>query len=216
MGYNRLYKLIKWDFVIQNRINNLTKYLLSFFLFCTLSLTLINNHADIQKTGMIFSIICMPLALIGLSNLMLKQDLEDGSLELLLSNFSAVEIVIAKFFSIFISTLLNFIINLPIMFILFDIKLHSLILLCLTMPLLLMLSSVLLLLISSIQSYFKSNSYFLSILIMPLLIPDIILIGLILQNSNINLILIMGGINLIIMPIALIFSAYLIKNIYNI
>ncbi|WP_341758479.1 heme exporter protein CcmB [Candidatus Tisiphia endosymbiont of Ditula angustiorana] len=214
---HKLIQIIKWEYLIQNRINNLSKYLFIFFLFCIFSTALINDQADIKKFGVIFSVIFLPIALIGFSSLILKQDVEDGSLELLLSSFTESEIVTSKLFAIFFSSLTSSLLNIPIIYIIFDLDLITVTYLFITLTLLLTLSSSLLVLIGSIQSYFRSNTNLLAILIMPLLIPNIILTGLVLQNlENISLIFVMIGINMLLLPTIFYLSSYLIKNIYNI
>lgn len=214
---NKLLQLIKWEYLIQNRINNLTKYLFIFFLFCTISTSLINNQEDIKKFGIIFSVIFLPIALISFSQIIFRHDIEDGSLELLLSSFSENEIIISKFLTIFLIAISSVMLNMPIIYILFDVTISMIFLITITITLLLILSSSLLILIGSIQSYFRSNTNLLSILIMPLLIPSITFTGLIIQNpENIKYIFVMIGINIILLPIILHLSSYLIKNIYNI
>ncbi len=217
MVVSKLMDLLKWEYLIQNRINNLSKYLFIFFLFCIFSTALINDQPDIKKFGIISSIIFLPIALIGFSNQIFKQDLLDGNLELLLSSFSEAEIIISKFFTILISSLISSVLNMPIIYIIFDLDLLTVSYIFITLTLLLTLASALLILVASVQSYFRSNANMIAILIMPLLIPSIILTGLILQNhQNIKLIFTMLGINMLLLPIIFFLSSYLIKNIYNI
>lgn len=214
---HKLIQLIKWEYLIQNRINNLSKYLFIFFLFCIFSTALINDQTDIKKFGIIFSVIVLPIALIGFSSLIFQQDVEDGSLELLLSSFNESEIIAAKLITIIVSSLTSALLNMPIIYIIFDLDMLTVSYLLINLILLLILSSSLLVLIGAVQSYFRSNTNLLAILIMPLLIPNIILSGLVLQNfDNINLIFVMIGINMILVPIIFYLSSYLIKNIYNI
>ncbi|WP_341752620.1 MULTISPECIES: heme exporter protein CcmB [unclassified Candidatus Tisiphia] len=214
---HKLIQLIKWEYLIQNRINNLSKYLFIFFLFCIFSTALINDQTDIKKFGIIFSIIVLPIALIGFSSLIFQQDVEDGSLELLLSSFNESEIIAAKLITIIFSSLTSALLNIPIIYIIFDLDMLIVSYLLINLTLLLILSSSLLVLIGAVQSYFRSNTNLLAILIMPLLIPNIILSGLVLQNfDNINLIFVMIGINMLLVPIIFYLSSYLIKNIYNI
>ncbi|MCC8416206.1 MAG: heme exporter protein CcmB [Rickettsia endosymbiont of Gnoriste bilineata] len=214
---HKLIQLIKWEYLIQNRINNLSKYLFIFFLFCIFSIALINDQTDIKKFGIIFSIIVLPIALIGFSSLIFQQDVEDGSLELLLSSFNESEIIAAKLITIIFSSLTSALLNMPIIYIIFDLDMLIVSYLLINLTLLLILSSSLLVLIGAVQSYLKSNTNLLAILIMPLLIPNIILSGLVLQNfDNINLIFVMIGINMLLVPIIFYLSSYLIKNIYNI
>ncbi|WP_425361985.1 heme exporter protein CcmB [Candidatus Tisiphia endosymbiont of Mystacides longicornis] len=214
---HKLIQLIKWEYLIQNRINNLSKYLFIFFLFCIFSTALINDQTDIKKFGIIFSVIVLPIALIGFSSLIFQQDVEDGSLELLLSSFNESEIIAAKLITIIVSSLTSALLNMPIIYIIFDLDMLTVSYLLINLILLLILSSSLLVLIGAVQSYFRSNTNLLAILIMPLLIPNIILSGLVLQNfDNINLIFVMIGINIVLVPIIFYLSSYLIKNIYNI
>ena len=106
---SNLFLLIKREFIVQNRINNMIKYLVIFFLFCLISTVLINSQKYITKFGLIFSVICLLISLIGFSAVIFKSDLEDGSLELLLSIVSHEKIILAKFFAIFISSTIGMI-----------------------------------------------------------------------------------------------------------
>ena len=212
-----LLRLIKWEYLIQNRVNNLSKYFFVFFLFCIISTVLVNNHNDIRKFGIIFSIVLIPIALIGFAQMVFRSDLDDKSLELLLSSFSETEIIIAKFLTILFCTLSGSILNLPIIYILFSLDAPMLLYIAVTLILLLTLASALVVLIGSIQCYFNSNTNLLSMLVMPLLIPSIVLTGLVLQDyQNTKLIFIMVGINMLLLPVIFYLSSYLVKNIYNI
>ncbi|MCC8407064.1 MAG: heme exporter protein CcmB [Rickettsia endosymbiont of Ecitomorpha arachnoides] len=213
---SNLFLLIKREFIVQNRINNMIKYLVIFFLFCLISTVLINSQKDITKFGLIFSVICLLISLIGFSSIIFKTDLEDGSLELLLSIISYEKIILAKFFAIFISSTVGLVFVLPIIYVFFDQTLLEIIFFFISVWMMLVLSSSLVVLSGSVQCYFKKNANFVGTFIMPLLIPNIIMTGLILQDNNLQLIFIMIGINLVFLPISFFLSSYLIKNIYNI
>ncbi|MGX6959703.1 MAG: heme exporter protein CcmB [Rickettsia endosymbiont of Pentastiridius leporinus] len=213
---NNLLILIKREFIIQNRINNMIKYLVIFFLFCIISTTLINSHDNIKKFSLIFSVICLLISLISFSSTIFKSDLEDGTLEVLLSSISHEKIILAKFFTIFISSMIGVILTLPIIYIFFNHTLKEIVFFFTSVWLVLLLSSNLIVLSASMQSYFKINANFIGIFIMPLLIPNIIMTGLVLQNNNLQLIFIMIGINLVFLPISFFLSSYLIRNIYNV
>ena len=214
---HKILKLTIHEFIIQNKINNLSKFLFLFLLFCSLSLTLINNQEDIKKFGAIFTIIYLPLSLIGFSSFVFRQDLDDGSLEVLLTTFSSSEIIITKFLGLVASALIGTILNLPIIFLFFNLDRETIIAIPIILLILLPLTCSLLLLTGAVQSYFRSNTNFLSMLTMPMLIPNIIMSGIsINEHGNLYLVPIMIGIDLIIIPCALVLSAYLIKNIYNI
>ena len=198
---NNLFVLIKREFIVQNRINNMIKYLVIFFLFCLISTVLINSQKDITKFGLIFSVICLLISLIGFSSIIFKTDLEDGSLELLLSIVSYEKIILAKFFAIFISSTVGLVFVLPIIYVFFDQTLLEIIFFFISVWMMLVLSSSLVVLSGSVQCYFKKNANFVGTFIMPLLIPNIIMTGLILQDNKLQFIFIMIGINLVFLPI---------------
>ncbi len=209
--------LILHELKIQNKIYNITKYTLIFFIFCCLSITLINAYENIQAFGIIFAVISIPLAFISLSGNLIKPDIEDGSLETLITASTPGKIILAKYIALCICCSLSFFLTMPIIYLIYNIEFITFTAIISSAVILLFLSAALITLISAIQGYFRSNTNFLSILIMPLLIPNIILSGLFLQNNtDLHLLFIMLGVNLVIIPPALYLSSYLVENIYNI
>jgi heme exporter protein B len=209
--------IIKRELKVQNKIYNLTKYTLIFLAFCTLSITQISTHENIQIFGVKFSIACIPLAFIGLSNNLIKPDIEDGSLETSLTSIEPIKIIFAKYIALCTGTIGSFVLILPVIIILYNIDIKEFTILSIAGILLITLSAALAVLIATIQGYFRTNTNFLSILIMPSIIPSIIMTGLLIQNpDDLHLASIMFGINLLIIPIALYLSSYLLENIYNI
>jgi heme exporter protein B len=218
MKCSKTISLLLFELKIQNRINNLIKYLVVFFLFAIVAITLLNKQEDVGEFGIIFSLIYYPLSLMGLASAIFKPDLDDGYLENLLVVFSPLQIILAKFGAFTICGIISLIINIPIIILIFNIFDLTLIMHLATCLLcLLFLSSSLLLLVGASLCYFRSNGNFISLIILPLLLPSIMISGLALQETSaIYLIYILLGINLIILPISLIFSSYLLKNIYNV
>lgn len=209
--------ILKHELKVQNKINNLIKYTAIFLIFCTFSFTLITPQENVQIFGIIFSVICIPLAFIGITQSFVKADIEDGSLENSLVSISSYKIVFAKYIALCICTLVSFIMVIPVIFILYDIRTENIITILFSGIMLVTLSAALTLLTSAVQGYFRTNTNFLSILIMPLIIPDIIISGLLIQNpENVYFATIMFGINLVIIPPSLYLSSYLLENIYNI
>ncbi|PCJ23927.1 MAG: hypothetical protein COA94_07860 [Rickettsiales bacterium] len=209
--------LILQEFRVQDKIYNLIKYSLIFFIFCSLSITLINSYENVQIFGVVFSVICIPLAFINLSAGLIKPDIEDGSLEILLTAKTPIKIVMAKYIALFTCFCLSFAMLLPLIYIIYNIPNTIFILIAASGFLLISLCAALAVLIASIQGYFRANTNFLSIIIMPLVIPSIILSGIIIQNpDNLHLLAIMIGINLIVIPPSIYLSGYLVENIYNI
>lgn len=210
-------KLIKHEFFVQNKIHNLSKYFLIFFLFSLTSITIINPYEKITSFGSILSIALIPLALIGTSSNFLKSEIEDGSFELLLTSFVPLKIVVAKYVALFLCTTISFLANLPIAYLLFNIEPYNLILMAACGFLLSSAACAVILLIAAVQCYFRNNTNFLSGLLLPLIIPSIVLSGIALQDgSSYSIIFILLGINLILIPIIIYLTSYLIANIYNI
>jgi heme exporter protein B len=209
--------IVKHELKIQTRINNLLKYTFIFLLFASFSTTLINSQEDIRAFGIVFSVICIPLAFIGLSQGFIKYDIEDGTLEHNLSIIQPSRIILGKYIALCLCVSVSFLMVIPIIIILYDISNPQFIALSLSGLILIALSSALGLLISSIQGYFRTNTNFLSILIMPLIVPNIILSGMVIQSpQDMYFITIMIGIDMIIIPPSLYLSSYLIENIYNV
>lgn len=209
--------LLSQEFLVQNKIYNLIKYSILFFGFCILSITLINSHDDIQKFGIIFSLVCIPLCFLGLANNLIKPDIEDGSLEYLLTISSAQKIVLSKFLIMSLITFFCFALISPLFGIFFNLQFNQVFILISSALLLITLSAALIVLIASIQGYFRSNTNFFAILVMPLILPNIILAGILTQTpQDTYLLVIMLGINLVIIPPTLYLSGYLVDNIYNI
>jgi heme exporter protein B len=209
--------LLSQELLIQNRVYNLAKYSILYFVFCILSIALVNSHDDIQKFGAIFPLICIPLSFLGLTNNLIKPDIEDGTLEYLLTISSAQKIVLSKFLVMSAVTVFCFSLISPLLAVFFSLEFEQLFTLSLAALLLIIISSALIVLIASIQGYFRSNTNFFAVLVMPLILPNVILSGILIQNpQEIHLVIIMLGINLIIIPPAIYLSAYLINNIYNI
>ena len=150
--------LLKHELLLQNKIQNLTKCFFIFFVFCSGSITIISTHDKIANFGVIFSLISIPLALIGISTNFLRSEIEDGSLELLLASFNPIQITLAKYINLFICGSIAFIANLLISYLLFDMDITRLSLLLTSGLLLLSTSCGVIILISTVQCCFPCNS----------------------------------------------------------
>ena len=93
---------IKHEFFLQNKTCNLTKYFFIFFVFCNGNITIVSSHDKIANLGIIFAVISIPLSLIGIAANFLKSEVEDGSLEMLLTSFKPIQIILAKYLGLFI------------------------------------------------------------------------------------------------------------------
>lgn len=217
----KIFGLIIQEFVVQNKVYSISKYFLIFYVFSLLSVTLINSYNNIIEFGMVFALASIPLGFLSSFASIIKGDMEDGTLELLKTCLNTYIIVTAKYLAFVLSIIISFVISIPIIYILFNLKLLLLIMITLCGIILILLSGALILLIASMQSYFRVNTNFFTLILLPLVIPSIILSGMVLCQAlddyiNYNLIYMLLGIDIVIIPVSLYLSNYLIDNIYNI
>ncbi len=209
--------LLLQELKIQRKVNNLVKYSILFFLFSIVCLALISSSDEVQKYGVLFSLLCIPLSALSISNNLFKNDIDDGTLEVQLTTAPSWKIVYAKYGALATIQILSFAIISPFLALIFNLSLLHIGFLFITASILITSTFALVTLISSIQAYFRSNTSFLAVLIMPIILPNIILSGMFVQSfEHYYILFIMTGISIIIIPASLFLSAYLIDNIYNI
>ena len=210
-------RLFLQEILIQNKSYHIVKHFLLFLLFALTSTVIINPIEDMHKMGLILSIIYIPLFLLSNNYFIIKSDVTTGNMEFLLTSASSFSITIIKFLSITINGLISQTLMIPIIILFFHPTIKLIVIFYCCSILVLMLSVALTILISSIQAYFQNNTNFLTVMIMPIMFPNIIISGMIMISpQQISLLLIMLGINLILIPVILYLSQYLIDNIYHI
>lgn len=209
--------LIYQEVLLQNKIHHISKHFFLFLLFGLISTVIISPLQNMTEFGLMLSIIYIPMFLLGNNYFLLKHEVHNGDLELLLTTHNALIIIIAKFCALSLSLLMGLICILPLIVIFFSPSFILTMNFIYIAILILLMSNGLAIMMSAIQIYFQRNNNFLSVMIMPLMLPNIILAGMLLSNpENVTLIFMMFGVNLIIIPVSLYCSAYLINNIYNI
>lgn len=209
--------LIYQELLLQNKIHHIAKHFFLFLLFGLISTVIISPLQNMTEFGLMLGIIYIPMFLLGNNYFLLKHEIHNGDLELLLTTHNALIIIIAKFCALSLSLFIGLICILPLIVIFFSTSFILIINFIYIAILILLISNGLAIMMSAIQIYFQRNNNFLSVMIMPLMLPNIILAGMLLSNpENVTLIFMMFGVNLIVIPVSLYCSAYLINNIYNI
>ncbi|MCP5369623.1 MAG: hypothetical protein H6909_02925 [Rickettsiaceae bacterium] len=209
--------LILQEIIIHNKIYHITKHFLLFLLFALISTAIISPPQNVTEFGLMLSIIYIPLFLLSNNHFLLKYETHNGDLELLLTTHHALTIIIAKFCALSFSLLISLIYLLPFIIIFFTPSFLLTINFICAAILILLMSNALTIMIAAIQSYFQRNNNFLSALIMPFMLPNIILAGILINvPTQTTLIFMMIGVNLVIIPVSLYCAQYLINNIYNI
>lgn len=209
--------LIYQEVLLQNKIHNISKHFFLFLLFGLIGTVIISPLHTMTEFGLMLSVIYIPMFLLGNNHFLLKYEIQNGDLELLLTTHNTLIIIIAKFGALSLNLLMSLICILPLIIILFSTSLILTMNFIYIAILILLMSNGLAMMMAAIQVYFQRNNNFLSVMIMPFMLPNIILAGMLISNpENITIIFMMFGINLIIIPISLYCSGYLINNIYNI
>ncbi len=213
---NDFYRLLKIDFKAQFAFSGTLKFLIFFYAFGIISLSLIASAEEIDDFSLYFIILLVPLSIINIGHNIFKIDFADGSLELLLTMYSAMNIVLARYLTISAMALIALILNIVIASIIYNYTLTQIRVIFIIAIALILITISAITLISSAECYFKEQSKFLHILIFPIIIPCIIFSGLLINSpQNFSYIAILIGIALIKVPLCLFFTSYLIDNIHN-
>lgn len=209
--------LIYQEVLLQNKIHHISKHFFLFLFFGLISTVIISPLQNMTEFGLMLSVIYIPMFLLGNNYFLLKYDIQNGDLELLLTIHNTLIIIIAKFCALSLSVLMSLICILPLIIIFFSPSLTLTMNFIYIAILIMLLSNGLAIMMSAIQIHFQRNNNFLSVMIMPFMLPNLILAGMLISNpENITLIFMMFGVNFIIIPVSLYCSGYLINNIYNI
>jgi heme exporter protein B len=211
-----IYQLIRQEWLVQRKVHHIELYSLIFFTFFAIITSLSNNPHDLEHIGPIFCLSYIPLALFGITPLLLKPDIDDGTLELLLASVQGYEIIISKLLVTALNNIIGFCSSLPFIMLFFHLTWLKLLLIGIVAMILILLSSALALLIAAIQAYFQGNTNFLVLLIMPLIIPSIVISGVLMQDiTRLYLLNMLVGIDLLLIPVIIYLSTYLLQNIYS-
>ena len=211
-------KLLRQDFKIQNRIFLMIKSNVQFVLLSAICLALLypNDH-NIAELCLVFLVIITPIATMTTARPIIKADIKDGSMELLLLTFNVWEIVLSKVITIFCSSFIAFLITLPIIAILYSMTLDHMWLNITSRTFLLMQVASVVVLIGCVDSYFRVRTDLVSAVIFPIIIPGIVISGMMFYDRSQDFVYlsILVGIDLIMVPIIVLLSGFLLKNIYN-
>ncbi len=204
--------------MLHNRIYSTIRYSAQFILLGLICLVFVApNSSDLPAFSMSFVIIALPLSIIGQAKSIIKADISDGSMELLIVTTESIKIALVKYISLLLASLSALIIVLPFAMLFCFLTYEQILLVLASSTLLLAQIASLSILTSSIEGYFRTNTNLISLTILPLIIPGVIVSGLSIHNSTNCVIFIwmLGGITMVITPIAIYLSSYLIRNIYN-
>jgi hypothetical protein len=191
----------------------LHKNLLLAFLISGICLPMVADPLDIKAFAPLFILIYLPTAMLGICSNVLKQDMEDGSLDFALINHGALSLALAKFIIICLFALGSLIVCIPVFALFFDIQLIDCLQLLFCSSVLSIQTASICVFIASLQVYFGKSSSILSSMLLPFLIPMIILCGIMLRAPQISLAYLAIGILIVTTIITILLSSNLIKDI---
>lgn len=206
------------ELIIQNKIHSLIRYNLQFILLSSIAIIFTHGASpDLAKLGIIFIVIALPLSIISSTKSIIKADVADGYMELLMICINPTRIILIKYFSLLFNNIISYIIALPLIAIFYSISYEQMFLIIIGSILLIGQITALSVLLSCIEGYFRTNINLISIVILPLIIPGLIACGLLIEKSSnsTTFINILMGVDLILIPLTLMLSEYLTRNIYN-
>jgi heme exporter protein B len=208
--------LLKFEILIHNRSYQIVRncayvMLLSTIIFPLMMHDVIGNIHH----KMIIYIIGLTFAVISIPHYLIKIDIDDGSLEILLSVMNPHQIIYAKYCALITNLTLAAAIAMLFSSIFLGLSDKELIYLGAIAMLLLLQFTAFILLMNVIHAYFKSSTSFIITLVLPLIIPSLIISGLALETFNIDFVMILLGVDMAIIPIICFMSAYLLSNLYN-
>jgi heme exporter protein B len=182
--------------------------------FIALVYSLISPESEIHSKFALV-LIGTVVTTISLPSYIIKQDLTDGSLENMIVSLEISTILMIKYFALLTSISLGFLITMPIITLFYGFNIHETLYISTLSLLIIIQGSALVLLANIVHAYFRKNTNLILSLIIPILIPSIIISSMAIMNNKPDFLYIILGIDLIMVPIMLAFSNYLLKNIYN-
>lgn len=206
---------LKSEIIILNKTYCITLNLLFTLLLPSTCLPLMLPYELLKQITPILIAIILSIHLSHIIATIIKQEINDGTIELLLTIAKPSRIILLKFSALLFSSAVTLFILLPIMNVFFHYNGLTLCVFFILFLLLVINVSAISLLIAVMQSYFYTNTQFILSFIIPILTPYLIIFGLITYDYNYSLLLIELGLTMVLLPIMLVMSSYLIKNIYK-
>ncbi len=189
--------------------------LFSFQAISMLTLPFLLDSKDIEFYAPQILLFCITLSNIIANSNNLLDDNKDGSLVQKLLLYDYMDIVIAKQSAIFLaSSIITLIVSIMALFF-YSLNLIEFLFFLSSTILILFVASALAFCSSVIKLYFDNNTEYLSMIMMPLLIPFFICSSLSITSCNYCYLLLMLGMNLILIPIISFMSGHLLRGVYS-
>ena len=174
---------------------------------------LLDEAVSLYGTHVVSLLLSMGVLLTYSNNL--TQDQKDGSLSQRFLIFSPLEIILAKYIAIFILMCLTILILSFAILLLYSVEINMILYFFLSNILMTMITISIAICSSVIKLYFANQNEYLSVIMMPILIPVLILLGLAISLKNYFFLALILGVSLVVVPITIFLSSYLLKKSIN-
>ena len=204
--------LLKYDCNNLNIRYRLLQNLLSLFIISSISMPMITDISRISAMAPLFIITSLPVLILSMCGKLFHDDAENGILDFCIIHYGVLCIALSKFIAISGFCVIITLIAMPIFSLFFNLSNLELMLLLSACLIISIYTCALCVLVSSMEHYFVKSQVLIASIILPLLIPQIILCGIIIENQSLQLIFLAFGVCLIISSIAILFASMLVKN----
>lgn len=216
---NNLLLILRRDFIIQNKVFSIMKSNIQFLLLSTMCIALVcsERNADLVEYVLVFLVVTIPMTMIISARPIMRYDVSDGTMDLLKLTLDTDTIILSRFCCMFINIFVGFIIAFYFIAMVYALNSEQIIYTIISRFFLLLQVSAFSILIGCIDSYFRSNTEIIAAIIFPLIIPGVMITGMMIYDraQDYFYISILAGIDFIFVPLALILSSYLLRNIHN-
>ncbi len=182
-------------------------------LISSICLPMITEANQVNLLGPNFILMYLPCAILATSNHLLKDDLEDGSLDFTLLHHSATDIVLTKLIGVSLLCIGSILCCAPFFCIFFDLSITSAFRLISCASIISIYTTSICIFISCVSIAIDANKPILSSLLIPLLIPEIIVCGMFMQTTNYSFMEISFGLLVICTTVMAFFASTLLAHI---
>ena len=212
----KLLELVKFEILLHNRSFHLVRSGIYTMLTVTVMLFMVlKDHEGNSYNNLILCLFASVLVVISVPSYLFKNDYVDGNLEFLLCNMSPWKIVLGKYLALLLSFSVSIFFAHFISYFIMGYSSREFIFLLAVIFFILVQTSLLVSFGNIVQAYFKTNTGLITSIITPLIVPCLILGSIALETMKIDYLMILLGIDIILIPLVLAVSSYLVSNIYN-
>lgn len=209
---HKFFTLLKYQCANINATYRLLTNLFWLFIISSIAMPMILASDQISLVAPLFLITSLPLLIISMCSRLFAQDAASGCLDFLLIHYGYLHVVLSKFGAICLFASSVIVISMPIFGILFSMNIAYMVLLMIMCLIISIYTCALCTLASSLEHYFAKSQVLISSIILPLLIPQIILSGIIINQQNWQLIFLAIGSTILVSSIIIMFASMLLKT----